>query len=100
MHIDNRRIVDVYVPETVNLMDLYSVFDRIPTRSEKEKNDAVRSAAAAKAALNRADDSSKVSIDVSEHIRIHLRNDSTTPSSTQDQESDIIDVVDFEEKKD
>ena len=100
MHIDNRRIVDVYVPETVNLMDLYSVFDRIPTRSEKEKNDAVRSAAAAKAALNRADDNSKVSIDVSEHIRIHLRNDSTTPSSTQNQESDIIDVVDFEEKKD
>lgn len=100
MHIDNRRIIDVYVPETVNLMDLYSVFDRIPARSEKEMNDAIRSAAAAKAALNRSDDNSKVSIDLSEHIRVHLGNDNIISSPTQDQTSNIIDVVDFEEKKD
>jgi len=92
MHIDNRRILDVYVPGTVNLQDLYSVFDKITLRSEKEKNEAIRSATAAKSALNRAGDESKVSVNVSEQIRIHL--DDGSIASLPDQ--NIVNV-DYEE---
>ncbi|MBQ4535116.1 MAG: hypothetical protein IJA18_07930, partial [Ruminococcus sp.] len=92
MHIDNRRILDVYVPGTVNLQDLYSVFDKITLRSEKEKNEAIRSATAAKSALNRAGDESKVSVNVSEQIRIHF--DDGSIASLPDQ--NIVNV-DYEE---
>jgi len=92
MHIDNRRILDVYVPDTVNLQDLYSVFDQIPLRSEKEKNEVIRSATAVKAALNRVGDESKVSVDVSEQIRIHFDNGDTASFPDQN-----IVNVDYEE---
>lgn len=70
--INYSRNYDVYVPEEVDPYDIDGVVRKIPFLSEKEKNDAIRSAAAAQNALYRRDNQSKVALDLSENIKIHI----------------------------
>ena len=70
--INYSRNYDVYVPKTVEPSDIDGVVRKIPFLSEKEKNDAIRSAAAAQNALHRKDNNSKVALDLSENIKIHI----------------------------
>lgn len=92
LHIDYSQKYDISVPETVRPEDIDSIISKIPLRSEKEKNDAIRSASAAKAALERKGNQSQVLLDVSEKISVHF-NDETT-SLLPDQK---IVNVDYEE---
>lgn len=92
MHIDYRKEYDVYVPNTVNPGDVDSIVNRLPFRTDKEKNDAIRDAAAAKAALERKGNTSQVSLDISEKVNIHF-NDG---KASEPYDGDVIDV-EFEE---
>lgn len=70
--INYSRNYDVYVPKTVEPSDIDGVVRKIPFLSEKVKNDAIRSSAAAQNALYRRENQSKVALDLSENIKIHI----------------------------
>ncbi|SEK17641.1 Relaxase/Mobilisation nuclease domain-containing protein [Ruminococcus sp. YRD2003] len=70
MHIDGRRVIDVYVPDSVKPSDISSIVTRIPSRDEKA---IIKNAAAAKAGLYRSGDESPVSVNVTDQVRIHFK---------------------------
>lgn len=85
LFIDYSKHYDIHVPETIPPDEVESIMKKVPLMTEKQKNDAIKSASAAKHALEHRGNNSKVILDLSEKVALHF-------NKGNNDSPDIIDV--------
>lgn len=71
LFIDQSKHYDIHVPETYPPDDVEGIMKKLPLMTEKQKNDVIKSASAAKHALERRGNNSNVILDISEQVTLH-----------------------------
>lgn len=87
LFIDFSKHYDIYVPEIISPNEVENIMQKVPLMTEKQKNDAIKSASAAKHALEHRGNNSKVILDVSEKVALHFN---------EEKNNDYPDVIDVE----
>lgn len=88
LFIDYSKHYDIHVPDTLPPNDVENIMKKVPLMSEKQKNDVIKSASAAKHALERKGNTSKVILDLSEQVTLHYND--------KGKSNDVPDIIDVE----
>ena len=88
LFIDYRKIFDVHVPETIPPDDVEGIMKKLPLMTEKQKNDVIKSASAAKYALEHRGNNSKVILYLSEQV--------TLDYNDEGKRNEVPEVIDVE----